>query len=161
MRIFKKKLYMGIAATTAAVALGGGIAYATWSVSGSGTGGAAATVAQSLTVNEIQPTGAAANLYPGGVSGAWFTVTNPNPFAVTITSVTWGTPTSNDTTTCPNANVSIDPGAPTTVSISVPANGTSSAFEIGGVLDMLHSAPNGCQAVSFNIPMTALTATQQ
>jgi hypothetical protein len=159
MRI-KKKLFMGIAATTAAVALGGGIAFAVWSVSGSGSGGATATVASTLTVNQIVPTGAGANLYPGGVSGVAYTITNPNPFAVTVTSVTWGTPTSNNTTSCPSANVAIDASAPTTVSLAVPANSTSSAFVTGGVLDMLHTAPNGCQGVSFNVPMT-VTGTQQ
>jgi hypothetical protein len=161
MRNKRKKLYMGVAATTAAVALGGGIAFGVWTVSGSGSGGGAATVAQSLTVTAVTPTGAAATLYPGGPAGAvWFSVNNPNPFAVTITGITYGTPTSNNTTTCPNSNISIDGAAPTTVSISVPAGPATGATSIPAVLDLAHTAPNGCEGVSFNVPVT-VTATQQ
>jgi hypothetical protein len=160
MRI--KKLYLGIAATTAAVALGGGIAFAVWTVGGSGSGGGAATVANSLTVTAITPSGPAASLYPGGPAGqVYLTVANPNPFAVTINTLTWGTPTSTNTTACPSSNISIDSAAPTSVAISIPANATAgTAYQINSVLDLAHTAPNGCQGVAFNAPVT-VTATQQ
>jgi hypothetical protein len=158
----KKRWVIGTATLTAAVLVGGGVALAAWSVSGSGTGSGAATIAQSLTLTASTPTGANASLYPGGPPGAVdFTVTNPNPFAVTITGVTWGTPTSGSTSLCSSSNISLDAGAPTTVSISVPANATGgTVYSIAGVLDLAHGAGNGCQGVSFNVPMTA-SATQQ
>jgi hypothetical protein len=156
------KLMIGVAGVTAALLIGAGVSFAVWTLGGSGSGTGAATVASSLTVTGITPSGPAASLYPGGPpASVYFSFTNPNPFAVTVTSITWGTPTSNNTTSCPSSNISIDASAPTAVSISIPANQTSGpAYQVPGVLDLAHSAPNGCQGVSFNTPMT-ITATQQ
>ena len=156
-----KKLYAGLAATTFAIGIGGGMAFAVWSVSGSGSGGAAATVAQGVTVSAVTPTGAAATLYPGGpASSVYFTVNNPNPYAVTITSVTWGTPISLNTTACPSADISLSGTAPSSgLTIQVPAN-NSAAFSIPGVLLLSHAAPDGCQGNAFSIGMT-VTGTQQ
>lgn len=157
-----KKLYAGIAATTAAVGLGGGLALAAWSVSGSGSGGAAATVAQGVTLTAITPVGAAATLYPGGpASSVYFSVSNPNPYAVTISSITWGTPVSYNTTACPNSNFSLSGSAPSSgLTISVPANSTSTVFSVPGVILMSHAAPDGCQGVGAGISMT-VSGTQQ
>ena len=156
------KFAIAIGATVGIAAAATGIAYGVWTVSGSGTGSGAATVAQGLTVTAVTPTGAAASLYPGGpASGVYFTVSNPNPFAVTITAITWGTPSSANPTACANSNISLDASAPTTgLTIVVPPNPQTGGFSVPGVLDLLHSAPNGCQGVSFNIPMT-VTAVQQ
>lgn len=151
----RKRLLVATGAVVAAGAAAA-VAVAIWTVHGGGTGAAGATVAQSLTVTPVTPSGAAASLYPGGPAGpASFTVANPNPFAVTVTSVAWGTPVSTNTTTCPTSNISVDANAPTTVSIPVPANGTSGVVQINGVLDLSHSAPDGCQGVVFNVPVTA------
>jgi hypothetical protein len=157
-----RKLLVLVGAPIAAVGIGVGVASAVWTVGGSGSGAGGATVANNLTVTATTPTGAAASLYPGGPAGAvYFTVNNPNPFAVTITGIQWGTPTSSDTTTCANSNISLDPAAPTSVSISIPANGSGTGgYSEPGVLDLAHTAPNGCEGVSFNVPMT-VTATQQ
>lgn len=150
-----RKLYVGIAATTLAVGLGGGLAFAKWSATGTGTGGAAATVAQGVTLNPITPSGAAAALYPGGTTAVYFTVTNPNPYPVTITSITWGTPTSTNTTACASANLSIAGANPLTgLTISAPANGTSVAYAQVGVVGLAPGAPDGCEGVGVNVPMT-------
>jgi hypothetical protein len=157
-----RKVPVIIATTVATLGIGTGVAFAVWTVGGSGSGSGAATIANSLTITALTPTGAAASLYPGGPAGSvYFQVANPNPFAVTITGLSWGTPISTNTTSCPSANISLDAGAPTTVSISIPANTPAgAAYQIPGVLDMAHSAPNGCQGVAFDIPVT-VTATQQ
>lgn len=160
--MFKKRLVSSAIAALAAVLATSAIVLAVWTVTGTGAGSGAATVAQSLTLTAVTPTGASASLYPGGPAGpVEFQVANPNPFAVTITGITWGTPTSGNPTACANTNISLDPNAPTTVSISVPANSTSSTVLVNGVLDLAHTAPNGCEGQSFNIPITAVTATQQ
>lgn len=160
--MFKKRFVSSTVAALAAIVVTAGIAFAVWSATGSGNGGAAAGVAQGLTVTAFTPTGAAANIYPGGPAGTvYFEVANPNPYAVTITGISWGTPTSLNTTACPNANISLSPSAPTTVSISIPANSTGgSVFAEPGVLLLAHSAPDGCQGVGFNVAMT-ITGTQQ
>jgi hypothetical protein len=156
-----KKLLVGITLTTAAIGLGAGIAFAAWSASGSGSGAGSATVAQSLVVTPVTPSGAGASMYPGGPAGpAFVNIQNPNPYAVTITGLSWGTPTSTNTSTCPSANVTLDGGAPTTASISVPADSTASDVQINGVLDLAHTAPNGCQGVAFDVALTVTGAQQ-
>lgn len=159
------KLKKTIVAASAALALAGlgiGTAFAVWTVSGSGSGAGAATIAQSLTVTPVTPSGPGASLYPGGPAGqVYFQIANPNPFPVTVTGLSWGTPVSSNPTACPTSNVTVDANAPTTVSISVPANApASTAYQINGVLDLAHSAPNGCQGVSFTVSVQ-ITGAQQ
>lgn len=150
-----KKRWFAAGVALASVAAGGGIAYAAWSASGSGGGAGRALTAQTLTVNAVSPGPNGASLYPGGPAGwVYFSITNPNPYSITITHLSWGTPTSADTANCPSANVSIDANAPVTAGFVIPANGTSGAFQVFGVLDMAHSAPDGCQGVVFNVPLT-------
>jgi hypothetical protein len=158
----RKKLLISVTGAAAGIVLSAGIAAAVWSASGSGNAGAAATVAQGLTVTAVTPTGANANLYPGGPAGSVaFSVANPNPYAVTITGFAWGTPSSNTTSTCPNTNISVDTNAPKTPNISIPANDTAGLTIVEpGVLDLAHSAPDGCQGATFNVPLT-ITGIQQ
>ncbi len=156
-----RKIYVALAATVAAVGAGGGIAMAVWSTTGTGSGAGGADVAQSLVVTAVVPGSSGASLYPGGPAGwVYLTVQNPNPFAVTLTGLSWGTPTSLNTTACPSANISVDANAPTSLSVPVAANTTSGALQINGVLDLAHAAPNGCQGVDFTVPVT-VTAVQQ
>ena len=150
-----KKRWIATGTALASLATGATIAYAAWSASGSGSGSGRALVAQAMTVNPIQPGPNAAALYPGGPAGwVYLSITNPNPYPVQVTHLTWGTPTSADPANCPNSNISLDAGAPTVVNLPVPASGTSGAFQVFGVLDLSHAAPDGCQGVTFNIPVT-------
>jgi hypothetical protein len=153
VKINKRWFAAGVA--VASLAAGGGVAYAVWSTTGGGSGAARALTAQAVTVNPVTPGAPGAALYPGGPAGwVYFTINNPNPYSVNVTHLAWGTPVSTDTANCPSANVSVDANAPTTVSLPVPANGTSGAFQVFGVLDMAHSAPDGCQGVGFTVPVT-------
>jgi hypothetical protein len=112
-------------------------------------------------VTEVDPSVSGSALYPGGPAGwVYFTIQNPNPFPVTVTGLSWGTPVSLNTTACPSANVTLDASAPTTVNIPVSANTTSGVNQVFNVLDMAHSAPNGCQGVDFSVPLS-VTGTQQ
>jgi hypothetical protein len=157
----RKRLVTSVVGAGIGLALSAGVAAAVWSASGSGNGAGAAIVAQGLTVNAVTPSGSGAALYPGGPAGRiYFTVNNPNPYAVTITGLSWGTPTSTNTASCPSSNISVNSAAPTSASISVPANATSGALQVNGVLDLAHAAPDGCQGVAFNVPVT-VTGVQQ
>jgi len=151
-----KKLVVAGASVVAAAILGGGVAVATWSASGSGTGSALADTAQTVTINAVALSSSAASLFPGGPAGnVYFTVTNPNPYAVKITNIAWGTPTSSDPAACPSSVISVDPSAPTTgLSLTVPANGTSSAVQVNAVLDLSSSATDACQGNGFDVPVT-------
>lgn len=158
----RKKFIVSVVGIGAGIAVSAGIAAAVWTLSGSGNGAGAAAVAKGLTVTAITPTGSAASLYPGGPAApVSFQIANPNPFPVTISGITWGTPASTNPSACPSSNIGLDPSAPTSVSISIPANSTpGAAYQVSGVLDLAHAAPNGCQGVGFNIPVT-VSATQQ
>lgn len=158
-----KTIFIATAATVAAVGLGTGIAVAAWSASGTGTGTGAALTAQSLSVTAVSGIGASGeSLYPGGPAGwVYMNIRNPNPYAITVTGLQWGTPTSANTTSCPNSDISLDPSAPTSgFNISIGAGATLSAVQVNGVLDLSHAAPDGCQGVDFNIPVT-VTGVQQ
>jgi hypothetical protein len=152
-----KKLFVGVATTTAAVALGGGVASALWTTAGSGGGTGGTDVAQSLVVTAITPGGSGNSLYPGGPAGfVYFTVQNPNPFPVNLTGFSWGTPVSSNPTTCPSSNFSVDAGAPTSTSIPVAATSQSGALQVFNVVDLAASAPNGCQGVDVTVPVTVV-----
>ena len=161
----RSKRFKRLVIATLCVAVAGtitGVALAVWSASGTGHGAGAATIAQSLTVTAFTPSGAGATLYPGGPAGpADFQVANPNPYAVTLTGLSWGTPVSTNTTSCASANISLDANAPTTASISIPANAPAgTVYSVNGVLDLSHNAPDGCQGVAFIVPLTVTGAQQ-
>jgi hypothetical protein len=162
MRQRGKRLLFGTVGALAAAAIAGGIAWAQWSASGTGQGGSAAQIAKNLVVSAVTPSGSGASLYPGGPAGSVnLTIQNPNPYAVTITNLNWGTPTSTSTSTCPSSQISLDANAPTTgFNISIPANTTSGTIQVFGVLDLAHTAPDGCQGVVFLVPVTAVGVQQ-
>ena len=161
--MLKHRFVVSTVAALAAICVTVGIVVAAWSASGTGSGGAAATVAQSITLTAVTPSGSAASLYPGGSSGVYFTASNPNPYTVVITNITWGTPVSLNTTACPSSNFTLDAAAPTTgLNIVIPPNPQTGAFAIPtAVVDLSHGAPDGCQGVGVNVPMTALSGHQQ
>lgn len=144
-----RKRKVGVAGIVAALLLGGGVAAALWSATGVGTGSAKATSAQSLTVNAATGT---ADLYPGFTGGdVFFTVTNPNPYPVTFTAMTPGTVTSS-AVGCSASLVTV--ASATGLSISVPANSTSSAQSIADVVTLDSSAPDACQGATFSLALT-------
>lgn len=132
------------------IVTGGGIAAALWSANGSGPGQAKALSAQSLTVTAA--TGAA-DLYPGFTGGdVFFTITNPNPYPVTFTSMTAGTVTSSNPAACPSTNVSVANASG--LSLAAAASSTSGTQSIANVVTMAAGAPDGCQGATFTINLT-------
>jgi hypothetical protein len=75
-----------VSATVAVALVAGGIAFAFWTQSGTGSGSATAATPLALTVNQ---TGTPTGLYPGGPAAALSgTFTNPNSHTVHVSSVT-------------------------------------------------------------------------
>lgn len=153
MRISHRLAVLG--AGTALVATAG-VAFAAWTVDGSGTGAATTATASDLTVvAESVDTG----IYPGGpAGGVGFKVTNPNPFDVRLTSLSYGA-LGTGGSACAAANVSIAPTAPTTVDILVPAGQTVSRT-VGGVLQLGAAADDSCQGVPLTVGLS-FSGTQQ
>ena len=144
---------VAVVAAGAVVALAASAAFAAWTVGGGGTGTATATSAQNLTTSVATTTAA---LYPG-ITGAdlYLTVNNPNPFAVTITSVNANGAATADAghPTCVTTGVT---STTTAVSETVPAAGSAS-FTVPSVA-MDNTSDTGCQGATFTIPVT-FTAT--
>ena len=138
----------------AAVVLGGGtIAYAAWTANASGSAKANSVTAVTATVSVATGT---ADLWPGATGKVYFTVTNPNPYPVTFTAADFSTVVSDNETSCPNANITVNDK--TGLSINVAGNATSSTQSITGAVTMASSAPDGCQGRTFTIT-TALSGT--
>jgi hypothetical protein len=132
-----------------------GAAFALWSANGTGSGSAQTASAQNLTVTAAATD---AGLWPGGPAGAvGFTVANGNPYPVTLTGVSYGALDASGA--CEADDVVLAAGAPTTVSIAVPANGNASAT-IPGVLGLAPSAGDECQGVTLSVALT-FTGSQQ
>ena len=130
-------------------ALGAGAAFAAWTVGGGGTGTATAVSSQNLTTSVATTTAA---LYPGITgSNLYLTVNNPNPFAVTITSVNANGAATADGghPTCVTTGVTY---TTTAVSRVIPASGSAS-FTVPSVA-MNNTSDNGCQGATFTIPVT-------
>ena len=144
MRSMRVRIAAALATVT--VLAGSVVAYAAWSASTSGQGEAVDTVAQAITISPLG-TGTA-TMYPGGPAATiYFSASNPNPYAVNFTGAAYSSPVSTSTTSCASANLSISPSAPTTVSISRAAGASNVQLSIPGVLQLAHSAPDGCQGV--------------
>jgi hypothetical protein len=148
----KQRILAALAVT--ALVLGGGVAYAAWSASGTGSGAAKATTAQVLTVTAGTTT---ADLYPGFTQGDVFlTVNNPNPYPVRITGLTPGAVTTSSGT-CTASNISILTA--TGLNITVPAATAAAAVTVPNIVTMAAAAPDACQGVTFTIAVT-LAGTQ-
>ena len=153
MLSFKRKA--ALALVTAGAVTAGGLAFANWSATGSGSGNAKALTAQSVTVTAA--TGAA-DLYPGFLDGdVRFTLSNPNPYPITFTAATPGAITSSDPTNCPSSNITVD--SATGLSLAVAGNASNVASSIADIVNMGAGAGDGCQGVTFTIALT-LTGTQ-
>jgi hypothetical protein len=151
-RITAKKV--AVSAFAAVTMLVSGVAMASWLSTATGSGRSGAVTAVQLTVNAASGT---ADLYPGATQGnAYFTITNPNPYAVTFTSMALGSAIVNtvpgDATACPPTNVTAT-GA-TGLTLTVAASTTSPMQSINGIVSMASAAPDGCQGKTFDIPMT-------
>ena len=153
--IRKRNILTGLS-IVAGASLAGGAAYALWSSGAAGSGRVGSTSAQSVTVTASTGT---ADLYPGFTAGdATFTLTNPNPYAITFTDMTTpGTAVSSDPTACPHLNVTAV--GKTGLSLVVAGNSTSAPLTIADVVTMISAAPNGCQGKTFDIALT-LTGAQ-
>jgi len=132
-----------------------GVAFAAWTATGTGTGEAKAKTAVALTINTVAAT---ANLYPTGSAPLEFTVTNPNPYKVNITSVTAGSITVDAGHSGCNAGSVTVPGSPLTMNLDVLAGATSTTQTFAGAVQMSNAANDSCQGATFTIPLTVAGA---
>jgi hypothetical protein len=126
-------------------ALGSGVAYAAWTSSGTGSATTKAGTAQAPVV-----TGGAVTtglLYPGGTGDAVVTVSNPNPYPVTVTSVG-----PNGAATCGVTFTQRFPGT------ALAAGSAPVAITLTGAVSMAATAANSCQGAAIDIPVVVTIA---
>ncbi|MFC7527845.1 hypothetical protein [Actinoplanes sp. GCM10030250] len=155
MRKFTKRSAALITAGVVAVG-GAGAAYAAWLLSGTGTASASASEVQQLQVSAISVTPA---FFPGSTNNLVFTVTNPNPFPVEVTSITVpGIASTVEDSECADNNVTYDPAPAAAVDVpNLGPAGSGTAAQtvtLTGALGMIDDAQDGCQGVAFDYSVT-------
>ena len=131
----------------------GGLAFASWTSSGTGNSSAKASTAVAPTTTAVAGSAITTGLlYPTGTGNAVITVNNPNPYPVKVTSVAAnGTVTaSGGSGTCSTTGVTLTSSNPGT---AVAANGSATAT-LAGAVAMANTSDNGCQGATFTIPVT-------
>jgi P pilus assembly chaperone PapD len=152
-----QRLRLALALFLALLTLASGVTFGGWNVTGTGSGYSKAVSAQSLTLSDASAS-TTAQLYPGGSGDLVVKVTNPNPFAVTITGVSNGSGsiTSNKGAAC-DASTGVTYTNTTGLSQAVAA-GATVTFSVSGKVAMSNASDSTCQGATFTIPIT-VTAT--
>ena len=151
--VLANRTRLAVASALIAVVIAGGVTLGSWAVgSDPGNGYAKATSAQNLTLSDASAS-TVAQLYPGGTGDVEVKVTNPNPFAVTVTSVAGaGTITSDKGAAC-NASTGVTYTDQTGLTQAVGA-GATLTFTLPGAAAMSNSTSSSCQGAVFSIPVT-------
>jgi hypothetical protein len=147
-----------------AVLLLGGIVFAAWVVTGTGTGYSKARSAQALTTSDVSAT-TASQLYPGGQGDVKVRINNPNPFPVTVTRIDPNGAIDSDTAGC--TDVGGDPTKDTGVTFTAQTLSSGNVVAAGGSLDLTlanavamdNSSVNACQGAVFSIPVSLTAGT--
>jgi hypothetical protein len=173
-------------AVTAGMVLAGGAAYGatTWIVAlsaGSSGEGQAATV-QNLTITSVATPSPSAQLYPGGAGDVVVTISNPNPYPVTLTGVNLPTSTTYATGYTTSALTTAQSGCTSSTSdvswsfatsssgsahtltspLVIGANGNANdplTVTLSNDAFMTSSAPAACEGAFFSMPsLTGIAA---
>jgi hypothetical protein len=134
-----------------------GVAFASWTSGGLGSGSAQATTSEESVISADV---FAADLYPGALKGVTVRVTNPNDYPVVVTQISDGTSAAVNGcaagsvfstglgTATSSAALAQDGGSDTVIA----ANG-SAAYRLQ--TRMIGDATDACKAQTFDIPLTA------
>jgi hypothetical protein len=147
---WSKKLTVG--ALFAGAMLAGSIAFAAWTATGSGSGYARAETAQALTTVDVSAS-TAATLYPGATGDVMLRISNPNPYAVTVTDVAGSGVIDSDTTAACDASTGVTFTDQSGLSVAVPAGGATTVT-LSGSAQMDNSSHTTCQGAVFTVPVT-------
>ena len=154
-----RKRRLGIIFIVFTALMGGAIAFAAWTSQGTGNSGAVA--AGSVTPLVVTGGTPATGLTPGTSRDSTYTITNPNTYEVTVTSITTASPVGVTggigipACTSTNSGVTVTAGTGT-VSILIAAGATSATGTV--TLSMDNDSANGCQGAFFTPVVTAATS---
>lgn len=148
------RLVKGAIAGGLSLTLGAGAAWAYFTATGSGTGSGSTGTLQAVTGTAFltgdSPNGA---MVPGGSADIIARLSNPNPFAVELVSISPGAVTvdANHSAACPGTSVTFT--TPTNLPVTLAAG--ASLYHFNGAATMSISAPTGCQGATFTIPFSS------
>jgi hypothetical protein len=145
----RKTTKIAVVGTSVAALMGAGIAYAAWTSTGTGTG--TATAGSEGAANLPVTTVAVSDLYPTGNRSQEVTVTNNNPYAVSLDSITVTGITVADPSTC-------DASAVTAVLADAPLGDHIAAAGTAVhhfTIAMDADAANGCKGQVFTVAYAA------
>ena len=156
----KKRAIVAIAIPAVAIAAATGVAVAAWQSTGSGAASVQAASAQNSTLTAVS----AVALYPGASKTALVSINNPNPYPVVVTAISGGTSSaqSGPLGSCSADSVTSDAMSPVggavgvvqsdgaTITIAASATAT---YQL--TTHMIAGADNGCQGLTFTLPLTA------
>ena len=125
-----------------------GIAYAAWTSNGTDNGTVTAGTSQGLTVEADDSVG---GLHPSGSKNTTVTVTNPNPYEVTMDSLT-ATVVGSDQVGCTTANSFVTVDAQTVNEVLAQDTG-SHVYTFA--VNMGANAADACQGAAFDIEFQA------
>jgi len=157
MTRFVTRRKLAAAAATSALAIGGLVAYAAWTTSGSGTGSVAARSASALVVGDGTTS---TTLYPNGKADLTVTLQNTNDYNVDVTSIAQGALVSGSASPvavsdnhngCTAADVTF---TPPTVDFVIGAH-TTYTLTLTNAVSMSNSAEDACQGATFTVPVIA------
>lgn len=149
MRTIKKTAVVG---GTVLTLMGAGVAFASWTTTGTGSGAATAGSAGSLTV-----TGGSGvtGLFPTGTKTVSVTVSNNSPYKVAMDTITAGTTTvTGNSGTCTASVVSTTDKSGLTDVLDA-SGGPAPSKVYTFTFAMTNAAEDGCQGATFSIPFTA------
>jgi hypothetical protein len=132
--------------------LAAGVAFAAWTATGSGGGYAKATTAQALTTVDVSAS-TPATLYPGATGNVKLSISNPNPYPVTVSSVSGSSAITSDKGAACNAATGVTYSNQTGLSLVVPAAG-SATFTLTNAVSMSNASDDSCQGAVFMIPVS-------
>lgn len=149
----RQRLKLAFALVLTTLTLASGITFGSWSVTGTGDGYSKALTAQALTTIDVSGS-TTAQLYPGGTGDLLVRVSNPNPFAITVTSVTGnGTIVTTPTNATCDGATGVTYTDTTGLSQNVGA-GAAATFTLANKVSMANTSNNACQGLIFRIPIS-------
>jgi hypothetical protein len=161
--ILASRARLTVALALVAAVIAGGVTFGSWAVgSDPGNGyakaksSAKATSSQNLTLSDASGA-TVAQLYPGGNGDVKVKITNPNLFAVTVTSVKGAGAITSDKGAACDASTGVTYTDQSSLSLGLAA-GATSTFTLVGAAHMSNASDTSCQGAVFTIPVT-LTAT--
>jgi hypothetical protein len=153
-----------IAGAFLTILLLGGVVFAAWVVTGTGSGYSKARTASTLTTSDVAAT-TTSQLYPGASGDVKVRINNPNPFPVSVTRIDPNGAVDSDNAGC--TDVGGDPAKATGVSFAVQTPSSGNVVPAGGSLDMTlanavsmdNTSVNACQGAIFTIPVSLTAGT--